>query len=293
MLTNIMPKTAEYFHCELCDFNCSKKSNYNAHLLTRKHKMLTNADNKMPKNAEFVCDDCGKLYKHRQSLHVHKRKCSVKKDTIAVIDKDPTSGDSTIEYLLKENSEMKQMIMEMMGKMGNTTNNTTNNNQFNINMFLNDQCKNAVNFSDFIDRIEISHDDLENNAQLGFVNGMTKILMDNLRMLTLHERPIHCTDASRKTLYVKDNDIWEKDNELLHMLKGISELSFKQRVNIHKWQDENEGWDVKDDLQTKITMLVFHTMTDLDNDVKETRKIISAISKNTYLTNEIKSQYLS
>ena len=243
MLTNIMPKTAEYFHCELCDFNCSKQSNYNAHLLTRKHKILTNADNKMPKNAEFVCDDCGKLYKHRQSLHVHKRKCSVEKDTIAVIDKDPTSGDSTIEYLLKENSEMKQMIMEMMGKMGNTTNNTTNNNQFNINMFLNDQCKNAVNFSDFIDRIEISHDDLENNAQLGFVNGMTKILMDNLRMLTLHERPIHCTDVKRETFYIKDQDVWEKERSTVKLENAIQEVSRKSLKSLIDWKKTNPDYD--------------------------------------------------
>ena len=108
---------------------------------------------------------------------------------------------------------MKQMMMEMMEKMGNITNNITNNNQnnqFNINMFLNETCKNAMNLSDFIERIEISHDDLENNAQLGFVNGITKILMDNLKLLTIQERPIHCTDVKRETLYVKDEDMWDK-----------------------------------------------------------------------------------
>ena len=117
------------------------------------------------------------------------------------------------------------------------------------------------------------------------------MMITGLSELDILQRPIHCTDASRKTLYVKDDDTWEKDNELLHLLKGIQDLSVKQRVNIHKWQDANDGWDVKDDLQTKITMLVFHTMTDIENDEKETRKIISAISKNTYLTNEIKNVY--
>jgi len=249
-----MPKTAEYFHCELCDFNCSKQSNYNAHLLTRKHKILTNADNKMPKNAEFICDDCGKIYKYRQSLHVHKRKCSVSKDTIAVIDKDTTSGDSTIEYLLKENSEMKQMIMGMMGKMGNTTNNTMNN-HFNINMFLNDQCKNAVNFSDFIDRIEISHDDLENNAQLGFVNGMTKILMDNLRLLTLHERPIHCTDVKRETFYIKDQDVWEKERSTVKLENAIQEVSRKSLKSLIDWKKTNPDYD---DLDSEFSKKSIH-----------------------------------
>tara|TARA_B100001173_G_scaffold307757_1_gene316851 strand:+ start:217 stop:1083 length:867 start_codon:yes stop_codon:yes gene_type:complete len=245
MLTNKTPKNAKNFNCDICDFKCCKQSDYDRHLLTRKHKMLTYADKKTPENAEFICDECGKNYKHRQSLHVHKRKCLGKK-SIAIIDNDSTSGDSTIKYLLKENSEMKQMMMEMMGKMGNTTNNTTNNtmnNHFNINMFLNDQCKNAVNFSDFIDRIEISHDDLENNAQLGFVNGMTKILIDNLRQLTLHERPIHCTDVKRETFYIKDQDVWEKDKSTEKMENAIQEVSRKSLKSLMNWKKMNPDYD--------------------------------------------------
>jgi len=242
MLTKMSQKIPKKFLCEYCDYNTSNVKDYNKHLLTRKHKMLTNVDKTVPENPEFVCDQCSKTYKYRQSLHVHKRKCSVSKDTIAVIDKDTTSGDSTIEYLLKENSEMKQMIMEMMGKMGNTTNNTMNN-HFNINMFLNDQCKNAVNFSDFIDRIEISHDDLENNAQLGFVNGMTKILMDNLRLLTLHERPIHCTDVKRETFYIKDQDVWEKERSTVKLENAIQEVSRKSLKSLIDWKKTNPDYD--------------------------------------------------
>ena len=114
-------------------------------------------------------------------------------------------------------------------KIGNTTNNTMNNmNHFNINMFLNEQCKNAINenkYSDFIERIEVSHDDLENNAQLGFVNGITKILMDNLKQLTLYERPIHCTDIKRETLYIKDSDKWEKERSDKKIEGAIQEVS--------------------------------------------------------------------
>ena len=188
MLTKKCQKNAEKFYCEKCDFRCSKESNYVNHLSTRKHKMLTNDDEKMPENPKaFICE-CGKSYKYRQSLHVHKKKCTAK-NVITVIDND-TPSEPTIEYLLKENLEikrdnlemkrdnleikrdnleMKEMMMSIIGKVGNTTNNITNNNQqnnqFNINMFLNETCKNAMNLSDFIDRIEISHDDLENHAQ--------------------------------------------------------------------------------------------------------------------------------
>ena len=106
------------------------------------------------------------------------------------------------------------------------------------------------------------------------------------------ERPIHCTDPARKTVYVKDNNVWEKDNELNKLLQGIKDLSVKQRTTINKWQDANEGWDKDENLQTKLTTLVFHSMTDVENDEKEVGKIIRAISKTTYLTSEIKNEYL-
>ena len=174
MLTKKCQKNAEKFYCEKCDFRCSKESNYVNHLSTRKHKMLTNDDEKMPENPKaFICE-CGKSYKYRQSLHVHKKKCTAK-NVITVIDND-TPSEPTIEYLLKENLEikrdnleMKEMMMSIIGKVGNTTNNITNNNQqnnqFNINMFLNETCKDAINFSDFIENIQVIHDDLETNAR--------------------------------------------------------------------------------------------------------------------------------
>ena len=245
--------------------------------------MLTNVDKTVPENPEFVCDQCSKTYKYRQSLHVHKRKCSVSKDTIAVIDKDTTSGDSTIEYLLKENSEMKQMIMGMMGKMGNTTNNTMNN-HFNINMFLNDQCKNAVNFSDFIDRIEISHDDLENNAQLGFVNGMTKILMDNLRLLTLHERPIHCTDVKRETFYIKDQDVWEKERSTVKLENAIQEVSRKSLKSLIDWKKTNPDYDDLDSEFSKKSIYMQQHSSGLCQKESFYPKIIHNLAKENTIT---------
>ena len=258
MLTKKCQKNAEKFYCEKCDFRCSKESNYVNHLSTRKHKMLTNDDEKMPENPKaFICE-CGKSYKYRQSLHVHKKKCTAK-NVITVIDND-TPSEPTIEYLLKENLEMKrdnleikrdnlemkEMMMSIIGKVGNTTNNITNNNQqnnqFNINMFLNETCKDAINFSDFIDRIEISHDDLENNAQLGFVNGMTKILMDNLKLLTLHERPIHCTDVKRETMYIKDENKWNKDHSVEILENAIKEVSRKSMQSLSQWKKSNPDY---------------------------------------------------
>ena len=106
------------------------------------------------------------------------------------------------------------------------------------------------------------------------------------------DRPIHCTDPSRKTMYVKENNNWEKDNELMFLLKGIKDLSLKQRTMINKWQDANNGWNTDEDLQSKMTKLIFHSMTNVEDDQKETNKIVKAIGKHTYLSNEIKSEYI-
>ena len=290
MLTKMSQKIPKNFLCEYCDYNTCNVKDYNKHLLTRKHKMLTNTDKTVPENPEFVCDLCSKTYKYRQSLHVHKRKCSVSKDSITVRDNDTTSGDSTIEYLLKENSEMKrdnmemkQMMMEMMGKIGNTTNNTMNN-QFNINMFLNETCKNAVNFSDFIDRIEISHDDLENNAQLGFVNGMTKILMDNLRHLTLHERPIHCTDVKRETFYIKDQDVWEKEKSTMKLENAIQEVSRKSLKSLINWKKMNPDYEDLDSEFSKKSIHIQQNSSGLCQKESFYPKIIHHLAKENSIT---------
>jgi hypothetical protein len=248
MMTQKTPKNPLEYSCENCDFKCCNKKDFKRHLATDKHKMMTNDDTRMPENPKAYICECGKSYKYRQGLSVHKKKCTVK-NVITVMDND-TPSDPTFEYLLKENMEMKVMIMEMMGKMGNTTNNITNNNQqnnhFNINMFLNETCKDAINFSDFIERIEISHDDLENNAQLGFVNGMTKILMDNLKLLTLHERPIHCTDVKRETMYIKEENKWNKDHSVEILENAIQEVSRKSMKSLSQWKKNNPEYNDMD-----------------------------------------------
>ena len=318
METYITLKNANKLYCKKCDFNCSKPCDWKRHLMTTKHNKEINGKDGNEKNADvYECSNCNKEFKTNSGLWKHKNKCSINQDkkkehTKTEIPTQNTDIDKELllkmllknqdvmEGVLLKNQDVMDKLMEIMPLIGNQINNNTNtnshnttNNQFNIQMFLNEHCKDAMNLTDFIDSLPITAETYDHTIENGLTKSITKMMVTGLSEMDILQRPIHCTDASRKTLYVKDNDIWEKDNELLHMLKGISELSLKQRVNIHKWQDENEGWDVKDDLQTKITMLVFHTMTDLDNDVKETRKIISAISKNTYLTNEIKSQYLS
>ena len=144
--------------------------------------------------------------------------------------------------LVNECNKKDEMMTHMIDKIGNTT----NNNNINFNMFLNEQCKNAVNFSDFIESIEVSHRDLENNAQLGFVNGMTKILMDNLKQLTLYERPIHCTDVKREVMYIKDTNRWDKEGSNKKLEDAILNVSRKSIGSLLEWKKTNPEYQNMD-----------------------------------------------
>jgi hypothetical protein len=254
--------------------------------------------NNMP--TEFKCE-CGKEYKARNSLWYHKKKCSIheeeksqticKKEDLDVIDK---------EFLIKmllSNQDILKTAFENMPKMGgnqaSNNNNSFNNQTFNIQMFLNEHCKNAMNLTDFIDTLPITNETYDHTAENGLTKTIANMVVNGLNNLDITDRPIHCTDSSRKVLYVKEADKWEKDNELLLVLQGIRTIALKQRTMINKWKDANKGWEGNEDLQNKLTSLVFNSMTDIENDEKETNKIIKAISKKVYLDNEVKKNYLT
>ena len=321
MTYNLAPKSAKKRYCEKCDFTCSKDYEWSRHILTRKHqntyKILTNTYNLALKsaNCEYVCD-CGNVYKHRQSLYTHKKTCSISQGepTNVVVENPNISSECSnisiaaptlsseidkellIKLLLK-NQDVMEKMMEIMPTIGNHSHNTTtttnshNTQNFNIQMFLNEHCKNAMNLTDFIDSLPITAETYDDTIQNGLTKTITNMITDGLSQLDILERPIHCTDATRKTLYVKEDNTWEKDTELLKILLGIKNLARKHRTMISEWKDVNDGWEKEDNIQTKLTTLISHSMTDIENDTKETGKIIRAIGKNTYLTNEIKDVY--
>ncbi len=320
MDTIFMPKNAAIYECKKCDFSCSKESNWNKHLLTRKHQKsyigVTKNAEKMPKNAnQFECE-CGNVYKFRQGLYKHKKKCSfttTKSSTIVLqdvgtipteIDKDMLvnmllKNQDIMENVILKNQDVMEKMMEIMPSMGsnNHSNNTTTTNShntqnFNIQMFLNEHCKNAMNLKEFIESLPITAETYDNTIENGLTKTITNMITNGLNELDVLERPIHCTDASRKTIYVKEEDNWEKDNKLIRVLEGIRNLAYKQRTMINKWKDINSGWDKDESIQLKLTNLICNSMTDIENDEKETSKIIRAIGKNTYLTGEIKNVYM-
>lgn len=229
MLTNNTPKkplkTPLCFICEPCHFKCSNKKDYTRHILTAKHKMFThvdtNVDNKNPK--AFVCD-CGKEYRHRQSLYVHKKKCKyiteeqqpientlvISKQHL-VTQEEPTDKQLMIT-IIKQNGELVKTIQEIVPKIGDTTNNSNNtncNNTFNVQMFLDNQCKNAISIQDLINSIELNNSDLVTIGNNGYVDSISNILIKALNKLDVTDRPLHCTDLKRDVVYYK-TDKWNK-----------------------------------------------------------------------------------
>jgi hypothetical protein len=252
---------------------------------------------------------CGNFYNHKQSLSRHKRNCSIAQDKTQLIniqnndsssinDKDMlTTLVSTMSKFNVDNQEtLVKVLKEIIPSIGvnnsvNTNSHNNINNNFNIQMFLNEKCKNAMNLTDFIETLPITSATYDNTIENGLTKTITNMFVDGLNSMDILERPIHCTDPSRKTIYIKDNDVWEKDNNLFTIENSITRVATKQRTMINKWQDANEGWKTDEDLQTKLTSLVFNSMTLIEQDDKEKNKIIRAISKNTHLTQEIKDEY--
>ena len=296
----LVPESAVNFICDLCHFTCSKQSNYLRHCSTRKHKMMTNDDlNKNNREPTHICSQCNKSYKTKQSLWVHKQKCKApEKENISFVIHDDTAQPplhNIIMELLEQNKEFKQTIMDQSNKMmelaqnQNTTinNNKTINNQFNLNVFLQETCKDAINMSDFIDSLEINTKSLERTGTHGYVHGISKIFTDGLRKLKLQERPIHCTDLKREVLYIKDNDKWEKDTEdNKQFKKALATVVHRNMIQIVKWEEENPDTS---NPESKIYEFYFEVVRqslgggDHDVTARNNDKILKAIAQEVHI----------
>ena len=256
------------FSCINCHYKCSKNSEWKKHILTQKHIRLTQTNLDEQKNLQFLCE-CGKEYKHMSSLCKHKKTCSLinnnnNNDDIInnnedIFQKNVNEKTEVIDLLLKENKFFKEFIIEQNQEFKNlileivkkdtSQNNITNNNithtnshnkSFNLNFFLNETCKNAMNITEFVDSIKLQLSDLENVGKIGYVEGLSKIIIKNLNALDVTERPVHCSDSKRDTLYVKDDDKWEKENENNEkVLKAIEDIANKNSKLVKEWKKKN------------------------------------------------------
>jgi hypothetical protein len=287
------PKNAEKIVCTICDFICSKRSNYEKHLLTLKHKnaikCYENAIYLEPKNA--VCDFCEKSFKHLSSMYRHKKICKKNYENKEPSKDDIITNDKLVEYLMKENSELKQIIIEVCKNVNVSNNNTTNNNNshnktFNLNFFLNETCKDAMNIMDFVDSIKLQLSDLESVGKLGFVEGISNIITNNLKALDVTQRPVHCTDNKREVLYVKHEDKWEKEDEQKKkMRKAIKKVATKNMCLIPKFKeahpDCSKSSSYYSDQYNKI--IVEACGGSGDNDLEKEDKIIRKIANNVII----------
>jgi hypothetical protein len=254
MLTKKSQKSQLDFYCEKCDYITSKKADYDKHILTLKH---TNVDQCLPKSRKKYICSCEKEYSCKQSLSIHKQKCKhfmtnnnnnnteinnnflnndVKMLTNLVLEVVKSNND-----FQKQNSEFQKQMFEIY-KNGIVNNNITHTNShnksFNLNFFLNETCKDAMNLSDFINSLNIQLTDLESVGKLGFVDGISNIIIKNLEALEVEKRPIHCCDAKRETMYIKDQDKWEKeDNELKRMKELVRTVRDKNISMVNTWRD--------------------------------------------------------
>jgi len=253
MTDNKSPKIPKKFECVHCNYLCSNKKDYNKHIITIKHQRLTNTDAKIPKKDSLHCI-CGKAYKHRQSLHNHHKKCLFTNNQC--ITEDTQIQESAMDNLIKQNEELKnmmynsnkehkkeiQILAEQISKISTVTNNTTNTttNKFNLNFFLNTQCKDAMSIQSFMENIQLGCKELEHMGDVGYLTGMIDIFNNTLGNMDIYKRPLHCTDLKREVLYFKQGTDWEKDSEdKQHLKKLIKNVESKNYHNLQDWQNDH------------------------------------------------------
>ena len=304
---NLGAKMSENEHCQFvcqnCDYKCCKKFNYDRHLLSYKHSKAT-ASNTLStemsqneqKRAKFCCENCGKEYNDRTGLWRHKKVCIKNEENNESYDE---KNYKLVEYLMKENKEIKEMILEIVkngitntntnSHNNNSNNNTTHTNShnkaFNLNFFLNETCKNAMNITDFVDSIKLQLSDLMEVGELGYVEGISKIIVKNLNNLDETIRPVHCTDKKRETMYIKDQGEWNKEDEKKSKLKKVITRVADKNIRLlpafrEKYPDYSNSSSKTSDIYNKMIVEAMET----DDDKKE--KIIKNISKVTTIADK-------
>jgi hypothetical protein len=253
------------FRCENCDYNTSNKKDLNKHLTTRKHIILKNPIilSPNPIKKQYVCDECDKSYSHMSTLHAHKKKCCVENEKIELssiseyepdeysMDPCSLSDKDLIMLLINENKEFKQIVLDQYKTIidlaktnvsDSYNNNNSLNKTFNLQFFLNEQCKDALNLSEFVSSVTVELSDLEETGRLGYVEGVSRIINKNLNKLDVYKRPIHCSDLKRETLYIKNDDKWEKESDgNAVILKAVKQIANENIKQISEWRNKHPG----------------------------------------------------
>jgi|LakMenE18May11ns_1017448.scaffolds.fasta_scaffold9871548_2 hypothetical protein len=289
---NNVAKVAKSRQCVCCDYTTSKLANYNKHILTTKHKRNVDGLHKVAKvakiikdNKQYICD-CGMVYKYRQGLHKHHKTC-LKPDNN--IDIDSLTDKQLIMKLLQENTEMRKALVETCNKTNtiNSNNNNSHNKTFNLQFFLNETCKDALNINDFVSSIQLQLTDLETTGRVGYVEGISKIIVHNLKNMEQYRRPMHCSDVKREIMYIKDNDEWTKEDTVKPLLtRAIKIIANENIKKINEWKHKNPDCTDSDSKKNNIYLnIVSNAMSGCTQDEtnKNIGKIISNIVKETQI----------
>jgi hypothetical protein len=300
MLTDFTQNIPKFF-CEFCEIKTNNKKDFSKHLLTSKHKKnvnLTHIEHIYPKNPIHNCKKCNKIYKSRVGLWYHEKKCYnkntelINEEKIGELNQEITP--SMILSVIQQNQEFKDLLIEQnkiiieMSKNSqinntiNNNNNNSNNKTFNLQVFLNETCKDAMNIMDFVDSIKIQLSDIESIGELGYVNGMSKLIIKHLNALDENMRPVHCSDPKRDSLYVKDQNVWEKeDPDNKKIKKAIKYISHKNICALPEWRTKYPDCIYSDSLKSdQYNHIVLEAMGGSgDNDAEKADKIVKKIAK--------------
>jgi len=292
------PKLAKFFCCNFCDYKCCKSSDYNKHILTLKHKKETNGLQMDDKNSpldKYICE-CGNEYKYRQGLWKHKNNCrrqkSPKMSPLQASNSDFKILTNLVLDVVKQNKELTQQNSVLTNKIvdickiGNTNicnNNVNSNNKtFNLNVFLNETCKDAMNITDFVDSLKLQLSDLETVGRLGYVEGISNIIVKNLKAMDVHKRPVHCSDSKREVMYIKDENKWEKENNEKNKLrKVIKKVANKNSRLLPEFKAKHPDCiKSSSPFSEQYNKLIIESMGGSgDNDLEKEDKIIRKIAK--------------
>ena len=294
-------KNIAKFRCETCDFTCCKSGDWNRHISTAKHQKLTLGDNlgdnfNIASVKKYICSTCNKCYDSRNGLWKHNKICKIEHVVEAPIKKDLSSEFTPeliklITELVKGQNGIQESIVELC-KNGthnnNNSHNTSNshNKTFNLNMFLNETCKNAMNITDFVDSLQLQMSDLENVGEVGYIEGISSIIIKKLNTLDITERPIHCTDKKRETMYIKDQDKWEKeDDKKTKMHKLVTKVANKNITMISEFQKLHPEWKkCSSKYADQHNKIVIESMGGKgDNEYEKQEKIIKKIAKEVFV----------
>ena len=316
MLTKNSDKISRYV-CENCDLKTNNKKDYERHLLTPKHIKLTESYNsgtdESCKNQEFICLECNKIYKSRVGLWKHKKICEEINSKDIIISNSNTNTTSLssqitpelILTVLEQNKELTNLVVEQnktimeLAKNGqgntiisNNNNVNSHNKTFNLQFFLNETCKDAMNITDFVESLKLQLSDLENVGKVGFVEGISSIIVKNLQALDVHKRPVHCTDKKRETMYIKDEDKWEKDTEEKNkMRKVIKKVACKNQRLLSKYKEEHPGCNYSESkFADQYSKIVIEAMGGAgNNDTEKEDKIIQKIAREVVIDKNIET----